>query len=93
MIPAKQWRQINNNWYYYSDYKKQTGWINDGNGWYYMKDDGTQHKGWLHIDDKYYYLNDNTGKMITGWRKDPSTSKWYYFNSEGRNGYRMDTGQ
>ena len=83
VIPAKQWRQINNNWYYYSDYKKQTGWINDGNGWYYMKDDGTQHKGWLHIDDKYYYLNDNTGKMITGWRKDPSTSKWYYFNSEG----------
>lgn len=83
LIPANLWRQIGGNWYYYANYTMQKGWVDDGNGWYYMKDDGTQHKGWLHINDKYYYLDDSTGKMITGWRKDPSTSKWYYFGPSG----------
>ncbi len=83
LIPKNQWRQIGGNWYYYANYQKQTGWVNDGNGWYYMKDDGTQYKGWVHIGDKYYYLNNSTGKMVTGWMQDSSNSKWYYFNETG----------
>ena len=83
LIPSKIWREINGNWYYYSDYTMQKGWINDGNGWYYMKEDGTQHKGWLHVGQDYFYLNDKTGKMTVGWRQDPSTSKWYYFKENG----------
>lgn len=83
VITPSLWRQISGKWYYYADHRLQKGWIHDGNGWYYMKDDGTQHKGWLHIGNQYYYLNDSTGKMVTGWRQDPSSSKWYYFNGNG----------
>lgn len=82
-IPLNQWRQIGGKWYYYANYSRQKGWINDGGGWYYMNEDGTQYKGWLHADNKYYYLNDNTGKMALGWVQMPSNSKWYYFKEEG----------
>lgn len=28
-------------------------------------------------------MDDSTGKMVTGWRQDSSTSAWYYFNQSG----------
>ncbi len=92
LILPDQWRQIGGNWYYYDDYRKQTGWINDGNGWYYMKEDGTQHKGWIHIGNVYYYLDNSTGRMVTGWLQD--NGRWYYFNASGEmaTGWIQDSG-
>ncbi len=37
----------------------------------------------VHIGEKYYYMDESTGKMVTGWRQDSSTSAWYYFNQSG----------
>ena len=43
-LPANRWRLIGDKWYYYKNYVKQTGWINDGQSWYYLNADGTQFK-------------------------------------------------
>ena len=66
-----------------SSQSRAAGWLKDGNYWYYMTDDGQKHTGWVHIGEKYYYMDDSTGKMVTGWRQDSSTSAWYYFNQSG----------
>ena len=55
-LPANRWRLIGDKWYYYKNYVKQTGWINDGQSWYYLNQDGTQYKGWLLLNNQYYYL-------------------------------------
>lgn len=81
-IPADRWRLINNQWYYYKNYVKQTGWINDGQSWYYMNADGTQYKGWLLLDNDYYYLLPSTGQMKTGWIQ--VDNSWYYLKDDGR---------
>ena len=65
-LPANRWRLIGDKWYYYKNYVKQTGWINDGQSWYYLNADGTQFKGWLLLDNQYYYLLPTTGQMKTG---------------------------
>ena len=66
-----------------SSQSRAAGWLKDGNYWYYMTDDGQKHTGWVHIGEKYYYMDESTGKMVTGWRQDSSTSAWYYFNQSG----------
>ena len=81
-IPANRWRLINNQWYYYKNYIKQTGWVNDGQSWYYLNPDGTQYKGWLLLDNEYYYLLPKTGQMQTGWVQ--IENKWYYLKPDGR---------
>ena len=81
-LPADRWRLINGQWYYYKNYVKQTGWINDGQSWYYMNSDGTQYKGWLLLDNEYYYLLPKTGQMQTGWVQ--VDDKWYYMKPDGR---------
>ena len=65
-LPANRWRLIGDKWYYYKNYVKQTGWINDGQSWYYLNQDGTQYKGWLLLNNQYYYLLPTTGQMKTG---------------------------
>lgn len=80
-LTANRWRLINGQWYYYVNYVKQTGWINDGKSWYYLNSDGTQYKGWLQQDDKYYYLLPETGEMLIGWKE--IDDKWYYMKSDG----------
>ena len=80
-LPADRWRLIDGKWYYYKNYVKQTGWINDGQSWYYMNSDGTQYKGWLLLDNSYYYLLPKTGQMMTGWQTIDNVT--YYFNPDG----------
>lgn len=80
-LPANRWRLIGDKWYYYKNYVKQTGWINDGQSWYYLNQDGTQYKGWLLLNNQYYYLLSTTGQMKTGWLQ--AEDAWYYLNSDG----------
>ena len=80
-LPANRWRLIGGNWYYYKNYVKQTGWVNDGQNWYYQNQDGTQYKGWLLLNNQYYYLLPSTGQMQTGWVQIDNT--WYYLKQDG----------
>ena len=80
-LPADRWRLIDGNWYYYKNYVKQTGWVNDGQSWYYQNQDGTQYKGWLLLNNQYYYLLPSTGQMQTGWVQVDNT--WYYLKQDG----------
>ncbi len=81
-LPANRWRLIGDKWYYYTNYVKQTGWINDGQSWYFLNTDGTQVKGWIQQDGEYYYLLPTTGQMQTGWEK--IDDAWYYLKADGR---------
>ncbi len=81
-LPADRWRYINDQWYYYKAYVKQTGWINDGQSWYYLNADGTQYKGWLLYNNEYYYLLPTTGQMAVGWQQ--VDDGWYYLKEDGR---------
>lgn len=82
-IPANLWRTIGDKTYYYQDYTMQKdNWINDGNGWFYMDNEGQTHKGWLLKSEKYYYLDESTGKMVTGWKS--LNDNWYYLNENGK---------
>ena len=81
-LPADRWRLINNQWFYYKNYIKQTGWVNDGQSWYYMNSDGTQYKGWLLLNNSYYYLLPTTGQMQTGWVQ--VDNNWYYLKPDGQ---------
>ncbi|MBR5267002.1 MAG: cell wall-binding protein, partial [Lachnospiraceae bacterium] len=81
-LPADRWRLIDDQWFYYKNYVKQIGWINDGMSWYYLNTDGTQVKGWIKQDNDYYYLLPETGQMQTGWKQ--IDGSWYYLKSDGR---------
>lgn len=59
----------------------QTGWKEEGAGWYYIKEDGTQASNeWLQVDGFYYWFDAN-GYMGTGWRSFADGS-YYYFHPE-----------
>ncbi len=61
-----------------ADANTRTGWIQDSNGWYYIKDDDSRAAGeWLTLDG-YDYWFDSNGYMATGWRRF-TNGAWYYF--------------
>lgn len=80
IIAEKGWRHINGNWYYYLNYRKQTGWVNDGGADYYLNNDGHMQTGWLTYENNHYYLRES-GSMVKGWLRD--NDQWYYFRSNG----------
>ena len=73
----------------------QTGWKEDGTGWYYIKSNGAKASGeWLQIEGEEYYFDDNA-YMATGWRNFTDGS-WYYFHSTGamaKNAWVEDNGK
>lgn len=55
-----------------------TGWMQDGQGWYYIKADGTRASGeWQTIQGREYWFDANA-YMAIGWRQF-SNGDWYYF--------------
>lgn len=74
------WLAIDNQWVYYENGERVTGWLKEGNYWYFMDENGIMQTGWLRNANKWYFLN-ASGKMQTGWLL--YKNDWYYLNASG----------
>lgn len=83
------WVGSGNNWNYYQNGKKVTGWLGigaDANGiteeWYLLDSNGNMLSGWQYVDGNWFYFNQQHdgyfGKMLTGWQN--INGSWYYLN-------------
>lgn len=55
----------------------KNGWVQDGQGWYYVKADGSKAASeWQTVDGKDYWFDSNT-YMAKGWRQF-TDGNWYY---------------
>lgn len=45
---------------------RQSGWVQEGNKWYLLGQDGKMMRGWSRTGGKWYYLDELTGEMKTG---------------------------
>ena len=79
-----------------------TGWLQLGDSWYYLNNDGKSQKGWQTIKNKRYFFDENgvmasntwvggryvneNGVMVTGWVQ--LGDNWYYLNKNGGNNSR-----
>lgn len=60
LFPGTGWRNINGSTYYYQEYQKQTGWLQLGESWYYLGQDGKLMTGGAcEIDGQTYQFDDN----------------------------------
>ncbi len=80
---SEGWVGSGNNWCYYQNGSKVTGWLGVGSDeWYLMNSNGDMLSGMQYDNGDYYYLNpshDGTyGKMLVGWQY--INGNWYYFN-------------
>lgn len=61
--------------------EKKSGWQQDNDMWWWIKEDGTYVKNdWLNVDGKWYHF-DNHGWMQTGWLE--LEERWYYLKPDG----------
>ena len=58
----------------------ETGWVQDGENWFYLGEDGKMCTGWQLIKGKWYYLASN-GVMRTGWLSDGGHH--YFLDDQG----------
>ena len=82
-------------WKYYTD-KDRTVYYNtegcmvygfqdiDDSRYYFNLRTGGMEKNQEKINGYYYYFDDETGKMVTGWKEIPDLRKTVYYNMEGR---------
>jgi len=78
---AKEWQQINGNWYLFdSTGTMQTGWREKNGEWYLLNSNGAMTTGWQESNGIWYLLKDD-GSMNTGWKQ--SNGEWYYFYGNG----------
>lgn len=57
------------------------GWVQDGNGWYYVKDNEAKASNeWITVGGESYWIDSNT-YMAKGWRQ--INGKWYFLRSNG----------
>ena len=59
------WDQEGDNWLFYQEGTKLTGWLNYADAWYYLNEQGIMQTGWLLYGEDWYFLDGN-GKMVTG---------------------------
>lgn len=60
----------------------QSGWKQDADGWYYIKEDGNRASNeWKEIGGQTYWFDSNQ-YMATGWRQF-NNGAWYFFSSTG----------
>lgn len=83
-------KQIDGQWYHFSDTEMTTGWLEDDGKTYYFKDSGAMATGWRQLPDRdedgwdefWYYFTSN-GRLVTSAEKKIDGVD-YYFDSEGR---------
>lgn len=62
---------------------KQTGWIEDSNGWWYQEADGSYpSSGWREINGSYFYFDDRGYILTNKWYQDKA-GYWYWLKSGG----------
>lgn len=93
--PKNEWKQINNNWYFFNgEGYMATGWVAVNDAWYYLdaaegSSNGMMSTGWKLLNDTWYFLSQeagaNNGKMLAGWQL--INGKWYYFSTEAGANY------
>lgn len=74
------WIKENNNWYYYEDGEKKTGFVTIDRKKYYLDKDGARQTGWIDVYGKKYYANDE-GVLKTGWTN--LDGDHYYMDENG----------
>lgn len=74
------WVSEKDDWYFYENNQKVTGWKNDNGLWYYMDADGVMQTGWVNDGGTWYYLG-TSGNMRTGWVQ--VNGSWYYLSASG----------
>ncbi|WP_270814548.1 Ig-like domain-containing protein [Hungatella effluvii] len=58
-------------------------WIQDGTGWWLMKEDGSYPaSSWERVNGNWYYFKED-GYLATGWIYDPEYQSWFYLNPDG----------
>lgn len=76
------------NWnYYYNNTKVTNQFIEDGDKWYYLDENGIMLTGWIFVNNGWYYLHKSddsksniaTGAMVTGWFNDGNY--WYFLEN------------
>lgn len=81
-------------WRYYRNGGSVNGWLQDGNLWYYLDQDGDMiSNGWLQADGVWYYLDQRGAMLSDGWVQD--NGNWYYLDKDGNmlaNGWVDDNG-
>lgn len=85
------WVNTNKGWNYYENGRIRTGWLNYGDKFYFLKDDGSMASGWNNVNNNWYYMNE-LGEMKTGWQKINGT--WYFMQESGamKTGWLKDNG-
>lgn len=64
LIPEDTWRLINGKWYYFKNYQKQTGWLNQDNKWYYLNESGIMVTNMIKVIDGITYQFNESGEML-----------------------------
>lgn len=84
---AEGWSQENSDWYYEQNGERQSGWINDGTGWYHFDENKKLHAGWYKEGETWYFLN----PIHDGYYGKTLTNQWvwidgycYLFNADGK---------
>ena len=81
-IRQKYWVYHKDEWYYFgSDGRMKTGWIEDSGLRYHLSASGAMTTGWLFDDGGWYYLGDN-GAMAMGWIE--VDGERYYLSADGQ---------
>lgn len=86
------WRYMNGDWYYFNPSGAMAErWAYIGGKWYYFSDTynyaGQMCTGLIEDGGHTYYLDEQSGAMVTGWRKIKVSNfpeYWYFFDADGR---------
>lgn len=84
------WKQEDDgSWYYYdSNGRMKTGWVQVSGQWYYMNSLGVMQTDWVQDGSDWYFLRGDGSMKAGEWQDWPRGSQnWYYLQADGRMAY------